>query len=77
MIYSIREKGEGFENFFRRFKQRIISSKNIDRLKERRFRVPKISKNQLRKRAVKHSEILAKKDYMIRTGKISPEELYK
>ncbi len=75
MIYSVRKGNETFDSFFRRFQKRIQTSGNTNNIKQYRFRIPTLSKNQLRKRAIKKRELTVKREYLIKSGKLPSNEI--
>lgn len=75
MIYSVRKGNETFDSFFRRFQKRIQTTGNTNTIKQARFKVHKISKNQSRKRAIKKRELTAKREYLIKSGKLQSDEM--
>jgi ribosomal protein S21 len=70
-----RKKGESFESLLRRFGKRVQQSGKILEAKKLRFYSPKKSKNALRRSALRRLEIAAKREYLIKSGKMSEEEM--
>ena len=75
MIYSVRKDNETFESLFRRFQKRIQSSGRIKSIKKIRYMVSPLSKNLANKRSVKKREIAAKRDYLVKSGKLPSDEI--
>jgi len=75
MIYSVRKDNETFESLFRRFQKRIQSSGRVKSIKKIRFMVSPLSKNLANKRSVKKREIAARRDYLIKAGKLPSDEI--
>ncbi len=69
-----RKKNESFESFFRRVKTQWQKSGKILQAKKIQFFNPKKSKNTRRKYTVEKVHMVAKMNYLRKTGRLSEEE---
>lgn len=69
-----RKKGESFEAFMRRFKKRIIESRVMRRVQEKRYRQKPRNRNKEHMVALRRKEISAKKEYLRKIGKLKDED---
>lgn len=69
-----RKKGESFESFMRRVKQRWQQSGRILQAKKVQFFLPSKSKNFQRKRTVERLKMISKINYLRKIGKLPEEE---
>ncbi|PJA47584.1 hypothetical protein CO172_00725 [Candidatus Uhrbacteria bacterium CG_4_9_14_3_um_filter_36_7] len=69
-----RRKGESFESLIRRFSKRVQQSGVILQVRKIRFHAKNENKNAQRKRALRRLEISSKRDWLIKTGRVSEEE---
>ena len=69
-----RRKGESFESLTRRFSKRIQQSGMVLQIKKIRFHAKNENKNAQRKRALRRIEITGKRDWLIKTGRVSEED---
>lgn len=74
-IEAKRKKGESFEALFRRFSRRVQQSGKNLTVRASRFLAKKPNKNRKRDSALRRLEMGAKREYMLKTGKITEEEL--
>jgi ribosomal protein S21 len=70
-----RKKGESFESLLRRFSTRIQKSGRLIQAKKVRFNKPKQSKTEKKSVALKRETIKSKINYMLRSGKITEDDL--
>ncbi|MFH1631881.1 MAG: hypothetical protein ABIA47_02555 [bacterium] len=72
-----RKKGESFEALFRRFSNRYRESgKRLEAMSSRFFaKAP--TKNKMQESALRRLELGAKRDYLIRTGKLKEDDRQK
>lgn len=69
-----RKKGESFEATFRRFSRRLQQSGKILTLRGRRTHARKPSRNKTHESALRRIEMGAKREYLLKTGKLKEEE---
>ncbi len=69
-----RKKNESFEAFFRRVKTQWQRSGKILQAKKIQFFTPKKSKNSRRKFTVSKVQMIAKTNYLRKTGRLPEEE---
>ncbi len=74
MVEVKRRKGESFESLLRRFGKRVQQSGRILEAKKLRFHSRLKSKNATRRSALRRLEVAAKRDYLLKTGKLIEEE---
>lgn len=70
-----RKKGESFEAVFRRFTRRLQQSGKVLTVRGKRFRVKKATKNRKHNSALRRLEMGAKREYLLKTGKVKEEDL--
>lgn len=70
-----RKKGESFEAVFRRFTRRMQQSGKPLTVRAKRFRAKDANKNRTRKSAIRRLEMGAKREYLLKTGKVKEEDL--
>ncbi len=70
-----RKRGESFESMLRRFQRRIIQSGRLLQAKKVRFHARDKSKTARKESALRRLELRAKREYLIRTGKLREEDL--
>ena len=70
-----RKKGESFEAMFRRFSRRVQSSGKMLTIRARRFHEKKLSKNKMHESALRRINMGAKREYLLRSGKLKEEDL--
>lgn len=70
-----RKKGESFEAIFRRFTRRIQQSGKVLTVRANRFRAKDPNKNRKRDSALRRLEMGAKREYLLKTGKVKEEDL--
>lgn len=70
-----RKKGESFEAVFRRFTRRIQQSGKTLTVRANRFLAKKPSKNRKHGSALRRLEMGAKREYLLKTGKVKEEDL--
>ena len=70
-----RKKGESFEAVFRRFTRRMQQSGKPLTVRAKRFRTKDANKNRTRKSAIRRLEMGAKREYLLKTGKVKEEDL--
>lgn len=70
-----RKKGESFEAVFRRFTRRLQQSGKVLTVRAKRFRSKDASKNRTRNSALRRLEMGAKREYLLKTGKVKEEDL--
>ncbi|MDP2631880.1 MAG: 30S ribosomal protein S21 [Candidatus Uhrbacteria bacterium] len=73
-IDTQRKKGESFEGAFRRFTLRFRLSGKRQEVMSGRYFSKKPSKNRTQESALRRLEMGAKRDHLIRTGKLKEEE---
>jgi ribosomal protein S21 len=69
-----RKKGESFEAMFRRFTRRVQQSGKTLDVRAGRFFASLPNRNKRRASALRRLEMGAKRDYLIRTGKLKEED---
>lgn len=69
-----RKKGESFEAMFRRFSRRVQSSGKMLTLRGSRFFARTPNRNKRRQSALRRLEMGAKREYLLRSGKLKEEE---
>jgi ribosomal protein S21 len=69
-----RRKGESFESMLRRFTKRIQESGKMLQAKKIRFHTKKKNKNAARKSALRRIELATKREYLIKTGRLTEED---
>lgn len=70
-----RKKGESFEAVFRRFTRRVQQSGKVLTVRSTRFLVKKPKKNRQHDSALRRLEMGAKREYLLKTGKVREEDL--
>ena len=70
-----RRKGESFESMLRRFSRRMQLSGRVLQVKKTRFYASPPSKRQERDSALHRAKTRAKREWMLKTGAITEEEL--
>jgi len=73
-IEAKRKKGESFEAFFRRWSRRVMQSGKVLNVRNGRFHEKKATKNKRKSSALRRLEMGAKRDYLIRTGKLKEDD---
>lgn len=74
MVEVKRKKGESFEALLRRFSRRIQQSGRILQAKKVRFRKPEGSKNAQRDAALRRQYLSARREYLLKSGKLKEED---
>ncbi len=70
-----RKKGESFEALFRRFSRRVQQSgKSLD-VRASRFFAKSPNKNKAHDSAIRRLEMGARREYLLKTGKVREEDL--
>lgn len=70
-----RKKGESFEALFRRFSRRVQQSgKSLD-VRASRFFAKSPNKNKVHDSAIRRLEMGARREYLLKTGKVREEDL--
>lgn len=70
-----RKKGESFEAVFRRYTRRMQQSGKPLTIRAKRYRVKPASKNRTRESAIRRLDMGAKREYLLKTGKVKEEDL--
>lgn len=70
-----RKKGESFESLLRRFSRRMQLSGRLIQAKKIRFYEPPKSKREMRASAIHRTKVREKREYLVRTGKLTEEDL--
>lgn len=70
-----RKKGESFEALFRRFSRRLQQSGKVLEVRGSRFFERTPNKNKTRDSALRRLEMGAKREYLLKTGKVKEEDL--
>lgn len=70
-----RKRGESFEAFLRRFNRLIQASGRLIQAKKIRFHEGPKSKRELRASALHRTRVRAEREYLLKTGQITEEEL--
>ena len=70
-----RKKGESFEAVFRRFTRRVQQSGKTLTVRASRFLEKKPKKNRRHGSALRRLEMGAKREYLLKTGKVREEDL--
>jgi ribosomal protein S21 len=70
-----RKKGESFEAFFRRFSRRLQQSGKVLDVRGSRYFERAPNKNKNRGSALRRLEMGAKREYLLKTGKVKEEDL--
>lgn len=70
-----RKKGESFEAVFRRFTRRLQQSGKVLTVRGKRFRSKDPNKNRKHGSALRRLEMGAKREYLLKTGKVKEEDL--
>ena len=76
-MYTIdikRKKGESFDAMFRRFSKRVQQSGKVLNVRSGRFFAKTPTKNKRKESKLRGQVIGAKRQYLIRTGKMSPAD---
>jgi ribosomal protein S21 len=71
-----RKKSETFESLLRRFHKKLQQSGRLIQSRKIRFHDKPKNKNQSRKDALRRNEINAKREYLIKIGKLKDEKTY-
>ena len=74
MVEVKRKKGESFEALLRRFSRRIQQSGRVLQAKKVRFRQPEPNKNAQRDAALRRQFLGARREYLLKSGKLKEEE---
>ena len=74
MVEVKRKKGESFEALLRRFSRRIQQSGRVLQAKKVRFHKPEGNKNSLRSAALRREYLSARREYMLKSGKMKEED---
>lgn len=74
MINVKKKPGESNENLIRRFTRKVHRSGNLQLNKKRKFHNPKMTKRQLRDKAMRRLRIEDEKEYLRRLGKLDEFE---
>ncbi|MFH1766509.1 MAG: hypothetical protein ABH826_00230 [Patescibacteria group bacterium] len=69
-----RKKGESFEAMFRRYSRRLQQSGKVLTLRGRRTHMKKPNRNKVHESALRRLEMGAKREYLLRSGKLVEEE---
>ncbi len=75
MVDVKRKKGESFESLLRRFSRRVQMSGRLLQAKKVRFHNDKPNKNKLHATALRKLKIREEREYLIKTGQVTEEEL--
>ncbi|MBU1179970.1 30S ribosomal protein S21 [Patescibacteria group bacterium] len=70
-----RKDNESFESLLRRFNNRVQMSGRLIQAKKIKFLAPSENKTKKKSAALKRKQIKEKINYMLKTGKISEEDL--
>lgn len=70
-----RKKGESFEAVFRRFSRRIQQSGKVLTVRASRYHAKAPSKTRKHGSAIRRLEMGAKREYLLKTGKVKEEDL--
>lgn len=74
MVEVKRKKGESFEALLRRFSRRIQQSGRVLQAKKVRFHQPEKNKNAQRDAALRRQYLSARREYMLKSGKLKEED---
>jgi len=74
MVEVKRKKGESFEALLRRFSRRIQQSGRVLQAKKVRFHKGEENKNSLRAAALRREYLSARREYMLKSGKMKEED---
>ncbi len=74
MVEVKRKKGESFEALLRRFSRRMQQSGSVLQAKKVRFRHPEKNKNAQRDAALRRQFLSARREYLLKSGKLKEEE---
>lgn len=74
MVEVKRKKGESFEALLRRFSKRVQESGRILQAKKIRFYTTPKNKNAERDAALRRKYLGEKRDYLLKTGKMTEED---
>ena len=69
-----RKKGESFEAMFRRYSRRVQQSGKVLTLRGGRFCNKKDSKNKMHESALRRLQMGAKREYLLKSGKLKEED---
>lgn len=69
-----RKKGESFESFLRRFNRKLIQSGKLLQARKVRFYQPAVGRDKLRASALRRKELIKKKEYLRKIGKLEEIE---
>lgn len=69
-----RKKGESFESFLRRFNRKLIQSGQLIQARKVRFYQPPVGRVKLRASALRRKELVEKKEYLRKIGKLEEIE---
>lgn len=75
MIEVKRRKGESFESLLRRFSKRVQNSGNMLQVRKIRYHSKKENKNALKQRALRRLEISSKREWLLKTGRMTEEDI--
>lgn len=73
IVETKRRKGESFESLLRRFTRRVQVSGKLLEAKKYRFHAKKPNRTKKRASALRRLEIRAKRDYLLKVGKLIEE----
>lgn len=73
-ITAKRKKGESFEAMFRRWSRRVQQSGKVLNVRANRYFARKASKNKLHESALRRMKMGAKRDYLLRSGKLKEDD---
>lgn len=74
MLEVKRRKGESFDTLLRRFSKRVQLSGRLLEAKKHRFFTHNKNKSALRKSALRRLEMAERRDYLLKTGRLTEEE---
>ena len=74
VVEAKRKKGESFESFLRRFNKKLIQSGKLLQARKVRFFHEPISKVKIRASALRRKDLLSKKEYLRKIGKLEEFE---
>ena len=73
-VEAKRKKGESFESFLRRFNKKLIQSGKLLTVRKVRFFKDPESREKVRARALRRKDLLSKKEYLRKIGKLEEFE---
>lgn len=71
------KKGESFDGLLRRFSRKVMMSGRILQAKKVRFHAEPKTKLELRRSALHRAKVRSYRDFLIKTGAVTEEELAK